>query len=72
MPAGRERSVRLVTTAVGRRLASTYLVFLVLLVLPVLLAGATGKTGVTGGTGETGDFVSRLFSVMWNAPKEQK
>ena len=62
-------AVRLATTAAGRRLASTYLVFLVLLVLPVFLAGATG---ITGATGKTGEFERRLFSVVWNAPKEQK
>ena len=33
MPVGRERSVRLATTAAGRRLASTFPVFLVLIIL---------------------------------------
>ncbi len=44
----------------GRRLASTYLVF---------LAGITRVAGVTRITGE---FERRLFSVVWDAPKEQK
>ena len=46
-------AVRLATTAAGRRLASTYLVF---------LAGVTGITGVVGITGE---FERSLFSVVW-------
>ena len=50
-------------------MASTYLVFPVLLVLPVFLVGVTGATGATG---EIGEFERRLFSVVWDAPKEQK